>query len=118
MTNNHVFFDVDCIEITPNKVKFNCPERSQPISEELFEIYSLISAIVAPLVFTIHEDGFQPMEDDKRDFVFIPANKEKVEWKKSVGERYKFYWREELKTAFRMFWFLTATKIQQNVLKN
>ncbi len=91
MKNNHVFFDVDCIEITPNKVKFNCPERSQPISEELFEIYSLISAIVAPLVFTIHEDGFQPMEDDKRDFVFIPANKEKVEWKKSIGERYKFY---------------------------
>jgi len=91
MIHNHAFFDVDCLEIIPNKVKFNCPERSQPLSEELFEVYSLISAIVAPFVFTIHEDGCQPMEDDKRDLVFVPSSKEKTEWAKSVGVRFRYY---------------------------
>ncbi len=91
MINNYAFFDVDCIELTPNKPRFNCPERSQIISEYLFETYGLISAIVAPLVFTIHEEGCQPMEDDKRDLVYIPSSKEKTKWKESIGERYKFY---------------------------
>ncbi len=91
MKQNHAFFDVDCLEITPNKVKFNCPERSQPLSEELYEVYSLISAIVAPYVFTIHEDGCQPMEEDKRDLVFVPNSKEKTEWTKSIGLRYRYY---------------------------
>ncbi len=91
MQNNYAFFDVDSVEITPGTVRYNCPDRSEPISEYLFEIYGLISGINAPYLFTIHENGCKPTQEDKRDAVFVPINGDDKEWKKSAGLRYKYY---------------------------
>ncbi len=91
MTYNYAFFDVDSIEITPGSYRYNCPERSEPISKYLFEVYGLISGLNAPYLFTIHQNGCKPTKEDRRDAVFVSNNNEDKEWKKSVSLRFKFY---------------------------
>ncbi len=86
------FFDVDSLELSPKGVTYKCHPQVSSISEEIYEVYSLISGVSAPLVFSVDANRNVPNENNKRrDFLSIPTDKENTSWHNSVIDWYKFY---------------------------
>ncbi len=86
------FFDVDSLVLSPNGRTYNCHPSFNDVSEELFDIYNLISAIFAPVVFTVDLNGKTPdTNQNRRDFLVVPVSKTEEVWKETVADRYKFY---------------------------
>lgn len=90
--HKYVFFDIDSIELSPNGRTYVCHPNVSSNSEKLFDAYTLIAHIAAPLVFSVDVNRNAPNNISvRRDFQLIPASKNQREWEKSVSERYKFY---------------------------
>lgn len=90
------FFDVDSLELSPNGMTYACHPNVSSISEELFETYSIISTLSAPLIFSVDVNRNTPGENNKRcDFLTLPASTTDNEWKKMVSYWYKFYVQRE-----------------------
>lgn len=91
--NPYAFFDVDSLELSPNGRIYVCHPRVSSISEELYEVYSIISGIAAPLIFSVDVNRNTPdKETNKRyDFFTLPISDNEDNWKASVADWYKFY---------------------------
>lgn len=92
MSHPYAFFDVDSIELSTNGRIFTCHSQVSSISSELYEIYSIISSIAAPYIFSIDVHKNAPNKNSQRsDFLTIPESVEDYDWKKSVSDRFKFF---------------------------
>lgn len=90
--NPFAFFDVDSLELSNLGTTFVCHPLVDDISEELFELYGIVALISAPIVFTIDPTRNTPEKKNRRhDFLTIPTETEKSEWKESAPEWLKFY---------------------------
>ncbi len=90
------FFDVDSLEVSPNGRTYTCHPQVSPISDDLYEVYSIISGLAAPLVFSVDVNRNIPNENNKRrDFLPIPLDENEKGWHKSVIDWYKFYIQRE-----------------------
>jgi len=90
--NPIAFFDVDSLVLSPNGRTYVCHPQSNSISDELYELYSVISALSAPVIFSVDVNEKSPDSDSKRkDFLTIPASEADQEWKESVTHWKKFY---------------------------
>ncbi len=95
MRYEYAFFDVDSLELSKRGVTFTCHPQATSISEKLFEVYGIISAIAAPLMFSIDVKGNVPDDKRQRDFLSIPISETEKEWKKSIPDWRKFYIKRE-----------------------
>ncbi len=85
------FFDVDSLELSAKGITFVCHPQVSSISEELYEIYGIISGVAAPLVFSMDVNRNTPGENSRRrDFLTVPLSEDE-DWKASVTDWYKFY---------------------------
>ena len=92
MYNPYAFFDVDSLELSPNGRIYVCHPQVNSISEELYEVYSVISSLSAPLVFSVDVNRNTPSENNQRcDFLSVPMNVTEEGWKESVSDWLKFY---------------------------
>jgi len=93
----YAFFDVDSLELSPKGITYNCHPKMEAISEMLYEVYSIISGVAAPLVFSIDMNSNTPENTNsrRRDFLSIPVNQTETNWKESVPDWYKFYLKRE-----------------------
>ncbi len=90
------FFDVDSLELSPQGITYVCHPNVESISEEIYEVYSIISGVASPLIFTVDVNKNVPSEKNKRrDFLSIPISNKESEWKASVTDWYKFYIKRE-----------------------
>lgn len=91
MEHKYAFFDVDCIELASKGITFVCHPQFSSKSELLFEVYSIISGIAAPLVFSVDVNRNVPAVNKRRDYLSIPVRETEIEWKESVADKTKFY---------------------------
>ncbi len=90
------FIDVDSLELSPQGITYVCHPNVEHISEEIYEVYSIISGVASPLVFSVDINKNIPSEKNKRrDFLTIPVNHNETKWKESVTDWYKFYIQRE-----------------------
>jgi hypothetical protein len=90
------FFDFDSLEISPNGMTYVCHPQASSISEKLFETYSIISGLAAPLVFSVDVNRNTPDKNSRRsDFLAIPVNPEEMGWREAIPDRFKFYIKRE-----------------------
>lgn len=89
----YAFFDVDSLELSPNGRTYVCHPNVSSISDQLFETYTVIASIAAPLIFSVDVDSNAPNNNNnkRRDFLPIPVNNSDREWQASVGDRLKIY---------------------------
>lgn len=94
--HSQAFFDVDSLELSPNGRTYKHHPNFSSLSEEIFDMYNLISVLFAPLVFTVDVNGNTPDNSKSRnDFLAIPASKTEQAWKNLVDDRFKFYLQRE-----------------------
>lgn len=92
MHNPLAFFDVDSLVLSPNGRTYLCHPQSSSISDELYELYSVISALSAPVLFTVDVNENTPDQNSKRrDFLTVPASNAEEDWKNAVSHWKKFY---------------------------
>ncbi len=92
MYNPYAFFDVDSLELSPNGRTYVCHPQSSSVSEELYEVYSIISSLSAPVLFTVDANRNTPSDKTQRcDFLTVPTSEDDINWKSSVANWNKFY---------------------------
>ncbi len=92
MYNPYAFFDVDSLELSPNGRTYTCHPQSSSVSDDLYEVYSIISSLSAPVLFTIDVKRNIPKENTQRcDFLSIPVDESDTEWRSTVKNWLKFY---------------------------
>ncbi len=92
----YAFFDVDSLELAANGRTYVCHPNISSKREELYDAYTAIAHMSAPLIFTVDVDSKAPDETStRRDFLSIPASKTEQDWRESAPERFKFFLNRE-----------------------
>jgi nicotinamidase-related amidase len=90
MPTRFAFFDIDCLETSPDG-GFHLRPRIKPMRSKLGLLYSRIRQSGSPMVFTTCCSGSLMRQEWRKDVLFVPLDRQQTEWKNGLASHRLIY---------------------------